>query len=319
MKITKQRIKYVLDLLSYCRPDRSKSEARFIREYLLSIPEARSDPFGNVHVDLRTLPTHRTLFVAHTDTVHHASGFQSVWYDYKAQLVRTRGQCLGADDGAGILVLLNLIRNQVPAYYIFTRGEERGGKGARYLAETDYKLLEHFDRAIAFDRRGTSSIITHQSYGRTCSDAFADALSDVLSNDSLMYAPDPTGVYTDTAEFLDIIPECTNVSVGYVAEHGPAETLSIPHLFDLMAQTVLVPWDELPTARDPYAIEIASGTLWGSGSSLYGPDFWDTFPSTSKPAQPAPIAPPQAESWTEWDTDPQTGIATAPWRKGALQ
>jgi hypothetical protein len=281
MKITQSRINYVLDLLSYCRPDRSKSEARFIREYLLSVPTARADAFGNVHVDLRTLPSHRTLFVAHTDTVHHVGGFQSVYYDHKVQLVRTRGQCLGADDGAGILVLLNLIRNAVPAYYLFTRGEERGGKGAKYLADHDYKLLEHFDRAIAFDRRGTSSVITHQAYGRTCSDVFADALSDLLTNDRLMYAPDDTGVYTDTAEFIDIIPECTNVSVGYVSEHGPNETLSIPHLFDLMAQTVLVPWDDLPTARDPWTLT--------------------------------------SDSWTLWDVDPATGESLAPWRSGALQ
>jgi acetylornithine deacetylase/succinyl-diaminopimelate desuccinylase-like protein len=316
MKITQSRIDYVLRLLSHCRPDRSKTEARFIRDYLLSIPTARADSFGNVHLDLRTLKSHRTLFVAHTDTVHHSAGFQSVYYDHAHQLVRTRGQCLGADDGAGIMVLLHLIRNAIPAYYIFTRGEERGGKGARHLAGEQYKLLEQFDRAIAFDRRGTSSVITHQSYGRTCSDTFADALSDCLCTDALMYAPDSTGVYTDTCEFIDSIPECTNISVGYQNEHGPNETLSIPHLFALMARVVEIPWDELPTARDPYALEIDSGTLWGSGSSLYGPDFWDTFPSTSKPA---PIAPPQADSWTEWDTDPQTGIATPPWRKGALQ
>jgi hypothetical protein len=276
MKITQSRIDYVLRLLSHCRPDRSKTEARFIRDYLLSIPTARADSFGNVHLDLRTLKSHRTLFVAHVDTVHHASGFQSVYYDHAHQLVRTRGQCLGADDGAGIMVLLHLIRNATPAYYIFTRGEEHGGKGARYLAEEKYELLEQFDRAIAFDRRGTSSVITHQSYGRTCSDTFADALSDCLCTDALMYAPDPTGVYTCTAEFIDSIPECTNISVGYQHEHTSKETLLIPHLFALMARVVDIPWDELPTARDPF--------------------------------EAAPNA------WTQWDTDAASGVALAPWR-----
>ena len=31
----------------------------------------------------------------------------------------------------------------------------------------------------------------------------------------LLYATDPTGIFTDTANFVDIIPECTNISCGY--------------------------------------------------------------------------------------------------------
>lgn len=253
MEITQKRLHYVLDMLSHCRPDRSKTEQKFINRYLLTLPNAFQDTFGNVHVDTRTSDQHRTLFVAHTDTVHHAAGFQPVGYDEKTHQVRTLGQCLGADDGAGILVLMHLIRSGVPAYYIFTRGEERGGKGAKYLADFQYELLAQFDRAIAFDRRGFSSVISHQGWGRCCSDTFADALSSQLSNDSLMYAPDDSGVYTDTAEFVDIIPECTNISVGYLSEHTKNETLNLRHLFDLMAQVVLINWDQLPVERDPFA------------------------------------------------------------------
>lgn len=255
MEITKSRVAYVLDLLAYCRPDRSKTEQKFIKRYLLTLPHATQDTFGNVHVDLRTDKRHRTLFVAHTDTVHHEGGLQRLTYDHQTHIIGTRGQCLGADDGAGVLVLMHLIRSGVPAYYIFTRGEERGGKGAKYLADNHFPLLEQFDRAVAFDRRGTSSVITHQGWGRCCSDTFADALSDLLTNDALMYAPDDTGVYTDTAEFVDIIPECTNISVGYLNEHTSRETLDVAHLFALMSQAVAIDWDALPTERDPWAYE----------------------------------------------------------------
>jgi len=34
-------------------------------------------------------------------------------------------------------------------------------------------------------------------------------------------------VYTDTAEFTDIIPECTNRSVGYAREHTQEESLDL--------------------------------------------------------------------------------------------
>jgi hypothetical protein len=249
------QVAYLMDMLTYCRPDRSETEAQFIKKYLLTLPNATQDLFGNVHVDTRTNDTHRTLFVAHTDTVHHQSGFQRVKFDTRTQTISTLGQCLGADDAAGMLVLMHLIRSNVPAYYVFTRGEERGGKGAKYLAQNHFELLAQFDRAIAFDRKGTSSVITHQGWGRCCSDAFADALSDGLTTDALMYGPDDGGVYTDTAEFVDIIAECTNVSVGYFNEHTKHETLDVFHLFALMARAVEIDWDGLPVAREPDGYE----------------------------------------------------------------
>lgn len=255
MEITKNRIDFICQFLSYCRPHGSNTEKQFINHYLLSLPGARQDGFGNVHLDRRADISHRTLFVAHTDTVHKRQGFQRVMYDQGTQTFSTNGECLGADDGAGILVLLHLIKNNVPGYYIFTRAEEKGGQGAKYLVDHHADLLYDFDRAIAFDRKGTSSVITYQGWGRCCSDLFADTLSDYLSSDFLMYAPDDTGVYTDTAEFVDIIPECTNISVGYSNEHRPHETLDAAHLFDLLDQVVTLPWDALPVSRDPLDVD----------------------------------------------------------------
>jgi hypothetical protein len=117
-------------------------------------------------------------------------------------------------------------------------------------------LLGEFDRAIAFDRRGIDSVITHQGYGRCCSDVFGEALSGALNRDDrMMYLPDDTGVYTDTAEFTDIIPECTNISVGYYHEHGDREYIDVLH-FQALADAVLgFDWDALPTSRDPKLVE----------------------------------------------------------------
>jgi len=70
-----------------------------------------------------------------------------------------------------------------------------------------------------------------------------------------MYAPDDTGVYTDTAEFTDIIPECTNVSCGYYFEHTDKEELDMVHFDQLAAAIVLIDWDMCPTERDPKVIE----------------------------------------------------------------
>jgi len=240
-------------MLSTKRPHEGSGEYNALGWLLLHKPSYVSwyfDATGNLHMSNVKDKTHRTLFVAHVDTVHHADGINkikmtdTVWY--------AQGSQLGADDGAGVAMLMHLMHAGVPGHYVFTRGEECGGVGAKALADDD-RFLRRFDRAIAFDRRGTTSVITHQGFGRCCSDVFAEALSAQLMThcDELMYMPDDTGVYTDTAEFTGIIPECTNISVGYQREHSHEEAQSILHLQALAEACMQVQWDELPTVRDP--------------------------------------------------------------------
>lgn len=241
------------------------------------------DEIGNVHLDLRGSYGSRTLFVAHMDTVHRKDGVNKIlkignkWYGW--------GDPLGADDGAGVAMLAHLAHHGVPGYYIFTRGEEVGGIGATWLAENMEALLSNFDRAIAFDRRGIDSVITEQGFVGPCaSDEFADALAAELNEHDLWYLADNTGVYTDTAEFIKIIPECTNISVGYEHEHSDREMLDMNHFRNLAKAALKVKWDELPTKRDPkapvepswmkystgvhsggYGIEIEEGDEWDLG------------------------------------------------------
>jgi hypothetical protein len=230
------------------------------------------DGAGNLHIDNRVAGS-RTLFIAHVDTVHKETGANkirktaSTWY--------ADGAALGADDGAGVAMLMHMIHSGINGYYIFSQGEECGGIGAKFLEKNHAPLLAQFDRAIAFDRRGTDSIISHQGWGRCASDVFCQALADELNlhDENLMYTPDDTGVYTDTAEFVDIIPECTNISVGYDHEHSQQETLNIHH-YELLSQAVLaVQWDKLPTDRDPTVPEYKKtkyDTAWWTNYGVYG-------------------------------------------------
>ena len=224
------------------------------------------DGAGNLHVDNRIAGS-RTLFIAHVDTVHREVGANKIrktkamWF--------ADGAPLGADDGAGCAMLMHMIHSGINGYYIFSQGEECGGIGAKFVSK-DVNLLSQFDRAIAFDRRGIDSVISHQGWGRCASDVFCNALADELNmcDTNLMYMPDDTGVYTDTAEFVDTIPECTNISVGYNSEHSQQESLNIHH-FELLSRAVLsVNWDGLPTERDPNEPEYKTtkydtgGTAW---------------------------------------------------------
>ena len=239
---------------------------------------AHIDEIGNLHIDARRdLQKHKTLFVAHVDTVHSDDGKNLVkvkgdtWHAYG-------GAVLGADDGAGVALLMHLMYAGVPAYYIFTQGEERGGVGATYLANQCQPLLGQFSRAIAFDRRGTDSVISHQGWGRCCSDNFALALADALNvthEEHFFYSPDDSGVYTDTAEFTDIIPECTNISCGYLSEHTQNESLDTAHLRRLAAAVVAIDWDALPTERDPSVIEEKSWGGYRGFTSVYDGAWWD--------------------------------------------
>ena len=58
---------------------------------------------------------------------------------------------------------------------------------------------------------------------------------------------DQGGVWTDSAEFVDVIPECTNISVGYYREHSNEEYQDIDYLESLCEVVTKVNWESLPT------------------------------------------------------------------------
>ena len=241
--------------LTLRREHGSMTEARFAAWLVNRLPVTAVDEHGNIHVDLRGT-TSRTLFTAHTDTVHHGGGANTVRVDSVSEPGQTfwradSGAALGADDGAGVALMHHMIERHVAGYYIFFRGEEAGGVGSKGLAASQPDLLKLFDRAIAFDRANYYDVITHQSGGRCASDEFAQALSDQINctSDDFMYCPDSGGVYTDTAEFTHLIPECTNLSVGYFSQHGDREHQNVTFLQNLADALCLVKWDDLPTVR----------------------------------------------------------------------
>jgi hypothetical protein len=244
-----KKIDVLKDMFSYCRPMGSATEAAFVAKYVASLPNAEQDEHGNWHVTVGDVPV---LWSCHTDTVHYDEGYQLVSVKRSGILGLARGErvsnCLGADDTAGVYLMREMVLAKVPGHYVFHYGEENGCVGSRALAQYNKTFLKLFKFAIAFDRQGTSEVITHQSYGRTCSDKFAWSLAAQLGG---YYKPSDRGIYTDTNEYAGIIPECTNVSVGYYHAHSPAEILDTQHLFRLLAKLKKINWKELVCDRDP--------------------------------------------------------------------
>lgn len=262
----KEQYAELLDMLSYRRPAGSRTERKFIREHLVPLG-VEPDLFGNLILRIGAAPV---LWSSHTDTVHRQGGNQILGQSKGLLCVYDKNSnCLGADDTAGVWLMAQMIREQVPGLYVFHRQEESGGVGSSHIAYDTPELLDGIECAIAFDRRGTDSIITHQG-GRCCSDVFADALSAEIG---LGFSPDSGGIFTDTANYVDLIPECTNVSVGYHNEHSRAETLDSEHLFRLLDSVLRVNMDSLPIVRAAGATEDDKwADRWAPGWSL---NSWD--------------------------------------------
>lgn len=177
--------------------------------------------------------------------------------------------CLGADDATGNYIMLRLLQAGVKGIYVFFRDEEIGGLGSNYFATNPkvMPLIEQLTHCISFDRMGYDSIITHQACGRCASDMFADELGKRIKaadpTGTLDLFADPTGSFTDSANFADLISECSNISVGYFKQHTVKESQDIGFVEKLTAALEKVDWETLPAHRDPR--EIDYGSLYDDG------------------------------------------------------
>jgi hypothetical protein len=250
----------LLEILSWGRPHDSECERRFARSFLDTVAGMQRDKFGNRYI---RIGQPRVLWSCHIDTVCHQAlaGPQELTFSHETGIVKLADErkktSLGADDGVGVWIMLEMIRHGRPGLYVFHRGEEVGCLGSCHIRKHEPHLLEGIQAAIAFDRAGYKDVITHQVSGRTASDKFAESLAAQLNklDGSFSYRPDPTGVYTDTNEYADVIPECTNLSVGYYGQHGPGETLDLYHAEALMYAMLEFDTDLLIIDRDPNVIE----------------------------------------------------------------
>lgn len=265
-------------------------EDKYLKKLLPSY--FKKDSAGNYY---HIIGNSTTMFTAHLDTVGGDKKVNVVIDDEKG-LIKTDGESiLGADDKAGVVVLLYMIEKKVPGFYLFPIGEEVGcvgsGKLTKHLTETSEKskivldgkdgpiekevelpkenIYKNIRKVISLDRMGYTSVITHQMDQRCCSDNFAKSLAAELNKHGFDYDLDDSGMYSDSAEFADIYPECTNLSVGYFAQHTDNETQDIQFLEALCEACTKVNWENLPISRDPSEVEYLDNyyNYWGGRGS----------------------------------------------------
>ena len=221
-------------------------------EVLEFLPDLELDKFGNYYKVIAGDDT--TMFTSHLDTADRTqlpTKLLSKIEDGDEYIYTDGTSILGADDKAGVAVMLYMMENKIPGIYYFFIGEERGGIGSRDLASeySSFEFLKNVKKCVSFDRRKTGSVITSQ-YGRVCcSNEFATALCKEYNKSGLNLSTDPTGVFTDSASFIDDISECTNVSVGYNNEHTFREIQNMTYLEKLAKASLKVNWSQLPAVR----------------------------------------------------------------------
>lgn len=270
-----------LDMLAYMRPQGSRYQGKFCRRFLEPV-FGKPDLHGNYYMVIGDKP--QVAFMSHHDTVHRGDGRQVVVIDGDFAKAPPTSSCLGADCTTGVYIMLRMIEAGIEGVYVVHASEEIGCLGAAALVKDFPSWMNHVKYAISFDRMGYSSVITHQTSMRTCSDEFARSLADILD---LNYELDDTGVYTDSNEYVDFIPECTNISVGYFSQHTKNERQDLAFLEMLIQSLCSADWSKLVCKRVAGTMEYASylrkDHKYKNYYNTYGLDDWDDIGDFRRP------------------------------------
>ena len=161
--------------------------------------------------------------VAHLDTVGPKPP-KDIYYDQEAKIMWSP-QLLGADDRAGVYSILKIIQDGYRPHIILTCDEEIGCIGAMTLAQ-DFKRcpFKNLKALIQLDRRGQNDSVYYD-----------------CDNKKFEKFINSYGFETASGTFSDISVlgpafkvAAVNLSIGYLNEHNPIETLNI----DWMAATI---------------------------------------------------------------------------------
>ena len=157
--------------------------------------------------------------VAHMDTVFKSPP-QHIYYDERKGVIWSP-EGLGADDRAGVFMILKILQTGLRPTIIFTTDEEKGALGAEKLVKDTKEPFSELNYIIQLDRRGT------------CDCVFYDC-----ANQEFIQYVEAFGFLENFGTFSDISEICpvwgiagVNLSVGYEDEHTVSETFHIKPWF----------------------------------------------------------------------------------------
>lgn len=172
--------------------------------------------------------------VAHCDTVFNTPPSRAeIYYDtYKNVVWSPDG--LGADDRAGVFIILKLLQKGVKPTIILTTGEETGGIGAQDIIKDCPTNDLNLKFLIQLDRRGSNDCVFYNC-GNT----------DFIKRIETYGFIEKYGTFTDIsflAPAWDVA--AVNLSVGYIDEHSYQERLFISDLLSTYNKVLNILADE---------------------------------------------------------------------------
>jgi hypothetical protein len=214
----------------------------------------KKDTIGNYYYEIGNS---ETLFTTHLDT--YCTKYEKVNHvidekdTYKIKTDETT--ILGGDNKLGCSILIGMINRGIPGVYYFFLGEEpilSGGLyGSREALKANPEYFKKFKRCIAFDRRQYGSIVVRQMGRMCCSMDFAKKIAEDFDIRGIKWDEmGGYGYYTDTAIFMDVIEECTNISVGGFDEHYKTEWVDLNYTYKVFEAALEMDWESLPTVRE---------------------------------------------------------------------
>ena len=214
----------------------------------------KKDSVGNYYYEIGDS---ETLFTTHLDT--YSAKLEKVNHvidkDDPYKIGTDGTTILGGDNKLGCTILIGMIKNNIPGTYYFFIGEEPILSGGLYGSKNALKnypdFFTKFKRCIAFDRRGYGSIVVRQMGRMCCSPDFAKAIAEEFDIRGIKWDSEGGyGYYTDTAVFMDVIPECTNLSAGGFNEHYTTEWVDLNYTYKVYQAALEMDWESLPVVRE---------------------------------------------------------------------
>lgn len=217
----------------------SSDETR-VRKYLKPILEdmmdvVTVDSYGNLLAEKKVGNGEgaTVLLSAHMDTVRGVLSDRKL-VEKNGVYTSNKG-ALGADDRAGIAIIMEVLRNiemlsfEGTVKVAFSREEEIGCVGS---GKIDANWYSDVDLAIVVDRKGNRDIVTG-CYGAFCSDAVGYFFEDVSKMQNMDWKAIEGGV-SDAMTFAYAGINSVNLSAGYMNEHTSKEYV----VFEDMKDTV---------------------------------------------------------------------------------
>lgn len=225
----------LIELLNIYGPSREENAVReYLKPILTEVMDAvYIDRFGNLlaEKEFGAGEGATILLSAHMDTV--TSVQQNRKLIVNGDIIKSNKGPLGADDRAGITIILEVLRNlknfNGVVKVAFSRMEEVGCVGATQIDKNFYKDV---NLAIVVDRRGSRDIVVGCGYTPFCDDNVASFIEEAAKATGMSDWKAVDGGISDAVVFAENGINSINLSAGYEFEHTASEYVNVNRMVD---------------------------------------------------------------------------------------